>query len=79
MTLYNLERCPYCKMVRDRLDALQIPYEKIDVPPAHADRHVVRAVSGQSYVPVLVAGDVVLDDEEKILAWLDETCRGEMP
>jgi len=79
MTLYNLDRCPYCKMVRDRLDALQVPYEKIDVPAAHADRHVVRAVSGQSYVPVLVAGDIVLDDEEKILAWLDETCGGKMP
>ncbi len=73
MTLYNLELCHYCKMVRDRLDALQVHYEKIDVPAAHADRHGVRAVSGQSFVPVLVAGDVVLDDEEKIMAWLDET------
>jgi len=79
MTLYNLERCPYCKVVRDRLDALQISYEKIDVPPAHADRHAVRAVSGQPYVPVLVAGDVVLDDEEKILAWLDETYGEKIP
>ncbi len=75
MTLYNLEPCPYCRMVRDRLDALGLPYEKRDVPPAHAERHAVRAVSGQTYVPVLVDGDVILDDENDILAYLNKTYR----
>jgi glutathione S-transferase len=60
-------------MVRDRLSALGLPYETQEVPPAHADRHAVRAVSGQSYVPVLVDGDIVLDDENDILAYLDKT------
>ncbi len=73
MTLYNLEACPYCKMVRDRLLALGVAYEKVNVPPAHADRHAVRAVSGQAYVPVLVDGDVVLDDENDILVYLNKT------
>jgi glutathione S-transferase len=73
MKLYNLTGCPYCRLVVNRLSELGLAYETVEVPAAHADRHAVRAVSGQSYVPVLVDGDVVLDDENDILAYLDKT------
>ena len=72
MKLYNLETCPYCKMVRDKLDQLGLEYEKVDVPPNRMERHEVFEVSKQWTVPVMVDGDVMLDDEEKILPYLEE-------
>jgi glutaredoxin len=70
--LYNLESCPYCKMVRDKCEQLGVEYEKVNVPANRAERHEVMQVSGQPTVPVWVHGDVVLDDEEKILPYLEE-------
>lgn len=72
MKLYNLQSCPFCKMVRDRLDQLGLEYEKIEVPPNRGSRKEVFEASGQYLVPVLVDGELVLDDEEKILAYLEE-------
>lgn len=72
MKLYDLDSCPYCRMVRDKLAELNISYEKVSVPPSRPDRKEVYEVSGQWTVPVLVDGDVMLDDEEKILPYLDE-------
>lgn len=72
MKLYDLDQCPYCRMVRDRLAELNIPYELISVPRERSERKEVFAVSNQWTVPVLVDGDVMLDDEEKILPYLDE-------
>ncbi len=59
-------------MVRDRLRELGLTYETIEVPVSHRDRHEVFRVSGQYFVPVLVDEEVMLDDEEKILAYLDK-------
>ncbi len=73
MKLYNLDSCGYCKIVREKLDALGLTYEKIDVPIWHGGRKEVFEVSGQYTVPVLVDGDLVFDDEEKILPYLEET------
>jgi len=72
MKLYDLDSCPYCKMVRDRLAELKLDYEKIPVPRDRSQRQEVFDVSGQWTVPVLVDGDVMLDDEEKILPYLDQ-------
>ncbi len=70
MKLYNLEGCPYCRMVTDVLDAKRVAYQKIEVPaPRHLRKEVI-AVSGQSLVPVLVDGQEVFKDEEAILDYL---------
>lgn len=71
MKLYALTGCPYCEMVEERLEQYGVEYERIEVPRDHSDRHEVIEVSGQPTVPVLVDGDVMLDDEEKILPYLD--------
>ncbi len=71
MKLYNLESCPFCIVVRRKLDDLGLKYEKIDVPESRQLRTEVIKVSGQPLVPVLVDGDVVLDDEDKIIEYLD--------
>lgn len=72
MKLYNLESCPFCMMVRNKLDALGLEYEKIDVPGWRGARQEVFEVSGQYLVPVLVDGKQILDDEEKILLYLED-------
>jgi len=60
-------------MVRDVLKNLGIEYEKIDVPWPHHLRKKVQEVSGQTTVPVLVDGDVVLSDEYEIIDYLKTT------
>ncbi len=72
MKLYQFEGCPYCKMVREKLSELQITYINVNVPRDKSRRQEVIQVSGQPSVPVLVDGDTVLDDEEKILPYLME-------
>lgn len=72
MKLYQFESCPYCQMVREKMSELQLTYININVPRDRSARHEVIRVSGQPSVPVLVDGDVVLDDEEKILPYLQK-------
>lgn len=72
IVLYQLESCPYCVMIREKLDALGLPYRTVEVPSLHALRTEVIALSGQPYVPVIQDGDLVIDDEMKILAYLEE-------
>ncbi len=73
MKLYNLEPCPYCRMVRDKLASLGLSYEKEDVSTNPKERSEVYKASGQYFVPVLIDGDLVFDDEEKIINYLDKT------
>ena len=47
--------------------------KKIDVPWSHLQREEVFRVSGQYTVPVMVDGDVVIDDEFKIIDYLKST------
>lgn len=72
MKLYQFESCPYCRMVREVMSDLQLTYININVPRDRSKRQEVLKVSGQPTVPVLVDGDVVLDDEEKIIPYLRE-------
>ena len=60
-------------MVRSELKRLELDYETIDVPWGHHERTEVSKVSGQSMVPVLVDGDVVLSDEYEIIDYLKKT------
>jgi glutaredoxin 3 len=71
--LYNIDGCGYCAMVREVLNQLELDHETIDVPWAHQDRTEVLKVSGQSMVPVLVHGKVILSDEYEIIDYLKKT------
>ena len=73
MKLYNIDGCSYCAMVRQALEKMAIDYEKIDVPWSHPERMEVYEVSGQTTVPVLVDGDVILSDEYEIIDYLKKT------
>lgn len=71
--LYNASWCWYCQRVREKLDALRLPYEVVEVPIRHSERKEVIAVSGQPEVPVLVDGETVLDDDDVIIPYLERT------
>jgi len=67
LKLYNIDGCVYCAMVRSELKRLGLEYETVDVPWPHNQRKEVYEVSGQTAVPVLVDGEVILDDEYDII------------
>lgn len=71
--LYNLDHCPYCRKVREKLAELNLQYETIEVPKEKSLRQEVIQVSGQPSVPVLVDGDVIIaDDDNQAVAYLEQ-------
>jgi glutaredoxin len=73
IVLYQAEWCPYCARVRKKLTDLLLDYKNVNVPHSHAQRDEVKKVSGQTSIPVLVDGEVVLDDDDDIIPYLDKT------
>lgn len=73
IVLYQAEWCPYCARVRSKLTDLLLDYKNVNVPTSHAARTIVRDVSGQTGIPTMVDGDVVIaDDDDKIIAYLNQ-------
>jgi len=72
MVLYQAEWCPYCARVRKKMTDLLLDYKTVNVPHSHAARDEVKQASGQTSIPVLVDGDVVLDDDDDIIPYLDK-------
>jgi glutathione S-transferase len=75
LTLYHVEWCPDCLLVRRKLEELELDYQAVVVPDIRRLRTQVYQVSGQYYVPVLQDGDVVLTETSDILAYLEERYR----
>jgi glutathione S-transferase len=76
LILYELEGCPYCAKVIDKLDELDLEYESRMVPRSHAERTEVEAISGQTGVPVLVDeehGVEGMPESDDIVAYLERT------
>ena len=74
-TLYQLDGCPYCEKVADRLDEAGIDYDTVWVDPLHSDRDEVKRVSGQRAVPVLVDEDhgVTMAESDRILEFIEQS------
>ena len=74
-TLYQLDGCPWCEKVADRMDELDLDYETVWVEALHSGRDEVKRVSGQRAVPVLVddAHGVTMNDSANIVDFLDTT------
>ena len=72
LILFRLEGCPYCKKAEAALDSKNIKYEKIEVPSPKGERTMLKKLSGQDTVPILieVIGSESQDDD--ILEWLDK-------
>ena len=75
LTLYQLDGCPYCEKVADRLDELDVAYDSVWVEGLHSTRDEVKRVSGQRAVPVLVDEDtgVTMAESERILEYVDRS------
>jgi len=73
IVLYQAEWCPYCARVRAKLTDLLLDHRVVNVPHDHAARGEVRAVSGQTGIPVMVDGEIVLDDDDTIIPYLERT------
>ena len=75
ITLYQIEGCPYCEKVADRLDELEIPYETEWTEGMHSKRNEVKRVSGQRGVPVIVDTDtgVTMAESANILDYIEKT------
>jgi glutaredoxin 3 len=74
IVLYQAEWCPYCAHVRSKLTEMLLDYKNVNVPHAHTDRTVVKDVSGQTGIPTMVDGDVIIaDDDDAIIAYLEKT------
>jgi len=72
IVLYQAEWCPYCARVRKKLTDLLLDYTNVNVPHSHAERHEVKAASGQTSIPVMVDGDVVFDDDDDMIPYLEK-------
>jgi glutathione S-transferase len=75
MTLYRLEGCPYCELVVDRIEELDIDYESVWVEGLHSRRNEVKRISGQRQVPVVVDEDrgITMAESDRILEYLDQS------
>jgi len=72
ITLYHVDWCPDCDVVRQKLAELGVSYHDIIVPDIRAMRKQVYEVSGQYYVPVIKDDDLVLTETADILRYLDQ-------
>ena len=74
VTLYQLEGCPYCELIADRLDELEVDYESVWTEGLHSKRDEVKRISGQRQVPVIVDDErgVTMPESERILDYLEE-------
>ena len=73
--LYQLDGCPYCEKVADRLDELGVDYDTEWVEALHSKRDEVKRVSGQRGVPVLVDDEygITMAESERILEFANQT------
>lgn len=79
ITLYARRLCPYCWKVKRKLRALGLEYETEYVSFIPPLRSEVKAISGQSQVPVLVDpayGVGGMAESDDIVAYLEETYGG---
>ncbi|PYZ03074.1 glutaredoxin [Halogeometricum sp. wsp3] len=76
LTLYELEGCPYCAKVTNKLAELGLEYDSIMVPRSHSERTEVKEVTGQTGVPVLIDEDNGVDgmpESDDIVEHLEKT------
>jgi len=76
LELYELEGCPYCAKVTNKLNELGLDYESHKVPRSHSERTEVEEISGQTGVPVLVDPEHDVEgmpESDDIVEYLEET------
>ena len=75
LVLWSFEASPFCRIVRERLCVLEIPYVLHNVGRGSAERQAFVEISGKMQVPFLVdpnTGESMFESAE-IVAYLDRT------
>ena len=72
LILFRLEGCPYCKKAEQALAEKGIEVKKIEVPGPKEERTLLKEISGQASVPVLIEVIGSKDQDDDILAWINE-------
>lgn len=75
LELYSFEASPFCRIVRERLCALEIPYVLHNVAKNSPSREAFVALSGKMQVPYLIDPnrDVAMFESADIVRYLDTT------
>ncbi|MFK7897975.1 MAG: glutathione S-transferase N-terminal domain-containing protein [Myxococcota bacterium] len=75
LELYSFEASPFCRLVRERLSELEIPYRLHNVAKESARRSAFRNHAGKIQVPYLIDPntDIEMFESADILAYLDAT------
>jgi glutaredoxin 3 len=62
MILYVKAGCPWCRLAEEYLNKRGYKYERMDVRKDPAAFAELKRISGQTYTPTLVIGNLVLPD-----------------
>lgn len=75
LTLYQLEGCPYCERVVDKLEEYDLDFDSAWVEGLHSRRDEVKRISGQRAVPVLVDDErgLTMAESDRIIEYLDRS------
>lgn len=76
MIVYEREGCWKCDEVREVLDRLGVPHQRVDVRQDPAAGARMKALTGQRLVPALEDGDLVVWDRRRVIRYLEETYGG---
>tara|TARA_Y100000034_G_C6785967_1_gene351587 strand:- start:429 stop:674 length:246 start_codon:yes stop_codon:yes gene_type:complete len=71
--LYQFEECPFCLKVRNKLEELNLEYEKVDVSYSRDDplRKELLEKSGVASVPVIKIDDKYIGESKDIIEYLE--------
>ena len=75
ITIYRLQGCPYCERAVRTLNELGLDYRSRFVEAMHAERDVVKRVSGKRSVPAIVdeKTGVTMSESANIVEYLEAT------
>ena len=73
LTLYQVEWCPSCHVVRQAMTELGLTYLTVNVPAKREERQELLAVTGQASVPALQDGERVVLGSDDIVRYLRAT------
>lgn len=72
LTLYHFPSCPFCKVVKDCLDRLNLEIPMRDLQSDPGARDALIEIGGKGQVPCLVIDGKPLYESADIVCWLEE-------
>jgi len=75
LELYQIEKCPYCKKVREKLSELNLDFICRNMQSGSAKRQILITLGGKDQVPFFVDMDkgISMYESYKIVEYLEKT------